>query len=308
MITPRAAVSAIKRIVKDNAAETTYTSYGLPADWGGFATNTDPMIGTQSAVITDLFDVTLADNTTNIAAKQGLEVNVRRLDLHFDFLFQAQQGNSELYGNPGRYPPPFIICEYWICQMNSNAVTSIIAEEKVPDSAEFSDAMWYDRTWAGRKLRPEFFDPRLEGAKDVRKRWKVLHYKVIRVKPHYMNSRVPTGTKTAVITAGIPAGLIDAASAVQPWNHIIDSSESLDASRVKMYKSLSMYKARPIKFDATAGARANQVQGRLFMASRWWHPTGYDHERALAIPAGLTSIDHFKDVTVSVHHRMTYKP
>lgn len=308
MITPRAGVSAIKRIVKDSATETTYTAYGPPSDWSGFSTNTDPMPNTQAAVITDLFDQTITDGVTNFKNKQGLEVNLRRLDLHFVFVFQGQQGSSEQYQNPGRFPPPYIIVEYWVCQMQSSALASIIAEQKVPDSTEFSQAMWTDLTWYGRKHRPEWFDPRYAGAKDVRRRWKVLHYKVIRVKPQYICRAVPTGTKTVVKTLGIPTGLIDAASGVQPFNHIVDTDESRDVCKSNLYKSHSMYMARPVKYDATAGLTTDQVQGRVFMASRWWHPSGLDTEFSLAAPAAETYIDHYKDVTCTVYHRMTYKP
>lgn len=308
VIAPRAAVKAIARIAQDNATETCYESYGLPSTWGGFTTNSDPVHTTQSAVINDLFDATITDGVTNLKNKQGVEVNLRRLDLFFDIQFKARQGNSELYCNPGRYPPPWMLCEMWICQMNSTQLANANSSETVPDSAEFSDAMWVDRRWCGRKLRPEFFDPRKFGAKEVRRRWKVLYYRVLRFKPNYINSKVPTGTKTVVTSAGIPTGLIDAASGLQPFNHIVDTDSVQTTSQSLLYKHFPMYKARPIKYYDTGGTLAQQTAGRVFMATRWWHPSGYDYGRTLEIPAGVEQIDHYEDVVCSVYHRMTYKP
>lgn len=307
MIGPKAAVAAIKHIAENASAEPHYTAVGEGVDWSGFSTSSDPTHSQQAAVITNLLDVTVADGLSVIAKKEGLDITPKRLDLFFDLDWHAQQSNSELYANTGFYVPPWMLCELWVCQMASTAFGDA-QHQSIPTSSQFSTAMWLDRSWAARKLRPEFFNPELAGHKPERRRWRVLYHKVFKFVPQHRTLPVPTGTKTAVIASGIPTGLIDAASGYQPFNHIVDTDEDLKVSTTYVYKSIPLYKATKLKYFNTTGTTDTQVAGRLFMATRWWHPCGFDYSRALEIPPGLQQHDYFKTVSCGLNHRVIYMP
>jgi len=304
VIAPKAAVSAIKRIVRDNALEPRYTEFGIGPDWAGFSIDSVNMANQQEPVVSEIFGLTLPDGMTLEATKEGLRIRPKRLDLYFAIQWQSRMGTNLQFGNNGKFPPPYIYVELMVCQMRAGTfATNLSTQQEIPTGAQMEEFLYSDATWAGRKHRPMFFAPTTAAGPTMQAMYRVLYRKTYKIRNPFRPPPVHM-FKVVVSPAGVPTSLIDGGSSTQPAAAVNGTGTTSNTALSKMYKSIPLPGAKELIFERPAGADVDQVSGRMFFATRWWHPSAT--MRVVAADGSTTEEDAYEPPSCNLHHRCKY--
>lgn len=307
VIGPLAAYKAIRKIAKNAAAEIHYTDYGTGADWQGFSQYSEPADKNQNYSVLDVFGLSIPDGLSNEATKEGLRISPKRLDLYFYIEWHARMGPDLLYNVNGKWPPPAVWMELMVCQMKTTTTGGTGGTQALPGDSAYTTAQVYDLDWYGRKRPPEWFIPTLISAKAARANYTCIAKKTFKFRRPYMPP--PCYGDKSVVWTGTPSkptSLVDKAAGVQPGPDVNQAGQIIECGTMNAYKSLRL-NCKDLFYANTTGTTAGQVQGRIFLAIRWWHPPS--GQLTVATDTGVKADDvAYEPPNCLLRYRATYLP